>query len=477
MADLDKQRWERLRKWLSQKHGMDTDVLRVEPREIPGAGRGLVATETIPPSAMLFRVPASALMNVKTIPPLYPQIKTGKLSGIQLVSMHLLLHKPTGDNDSLCDAFGPYMSTLPRDFSSHPLSWFVRRQLGKEDPRTSYLLDHIPPGTWQSIIKLSERFWKDWEAVADIVKDNPSVLAGSSRPELRAMRSVETEGLLLDYIWAWLNVNTRCIFYRTRHKRSDPDNFTLCPVLDFANHGVGRTHIFPVIDSEAWGAPVPLAKAEPYAFFGTSEQSIAEGEELLLKYGSHSNSFLFTEYGFVNICSEGAVLNGDQSGEVDVQEIVEELLEKAGPVKVLIKRTLEDSRYWGEWTLDRSSTSAAPSWRLIAALRLICALERFSGEATIEQNMAVQSWKGVTNGIRNHISPENEAKWRSTLARMCEAICDRARENLAALSSVQTTQDGPTWLPWMQENVRALWREQSEVAKAVLSGVRAGEEF
>ncbi|KAI0646989.1 SET domain-containing protein [Trametes meyenii] len=477
MADLDKQRWERLLKWLSQKHGMDTDSLRVEPKEIPGAGRGLVATETIPPSAMLFKVPAAALMNVKTMSPLYPNIRPGKLSGIQLVSMHLLLHKPAGDNDSLDDAFGPYMSTLPRDFSSHPLSWFVRRQLGTEDPRTSYLLDHIPPGTWQSVIKLSERFWKDWEAVADVVKDSPSVLARSTRQELRAAKGIETERLLLDYLWAWLNVNTRCIFYRTRHRRSDPDNFTLCPILDFANHGVGRTQIFPVINSEAWGAPAPLAKAEPYAFFGSSDQTVAKGEELLLKYGSHSNNFLFTEYGFVNALSEGSVLNGDQSGEVDVQDLVEELLEKAGPAKDAIKKTLECSQYWGEWTLDRSSTSAAPSWRLIAALRLICALEGLSENATLGQDMAIQSWKDVTNGIRNQISPENETKWRGTLTRMCEVLRDRARENVVALGTVQSPQDGPGWLHWMQDNVRTLWREQSEVAKAVLAGLHAGEEF
>ena len=47
-------------------------------------------------------------------------------------------------------------------------------------------------------------------------------------------------------------VNTRCIFYRIQPNLSDPDNFTLCPILDFANHSHGKTYIFPVIDSEIW---------------------------------------------------------------------------------------------------------------------------------------------------------------------------------------------------------------------------------
>lgn len=37
MADLEKERWERLLKWLKQEHGMKTDALRIEARDVPGA--------------------------------------------------------------------------------------------------------------------------------------------------------------------------------------------------------------------------------------------------------------------------------------------------------------------------------------------------------------------------------------------------------------------------------------------------------
>ena len=105
-------------------------------------------------------------MNAATVLPLYPQIKEGQLSGTQLVSLHLILHKPSGDADSLDPIFGPYITTLPRDFSSHPLTWLVNRQRKKEDAWSRYLLDHVPPSAWQAISKLEKRFWKDWDAVA-----------------------------------------------------------------------------------------------------------------------------------------------------------------------------------------------------------------------------------------------------------------------------------------------------------------------
>lgn len=37
MADLEKQRWERLLKWLKEEHGMKTDALHIEARDVPGA--------------------------------------------------------------------------------------------------------------------------------------------------------------------------------------------------------------------------------------------------------------------------------------------------------------------------------------------------------------------------------------------------------------------------------------------------------
>ena len=141
-------------------------------------------------------------------------------------------------------------------------------------------------------------------------------------------------------------VNTRCIFYRIRANRADPDNFTLCPVLDFANHSNGGSCIFPVVDSGIWSV-VSKKPLKHFTFFGPSQEAIPEGQELFLQYGDHSNSFLFAEYGFVNEVPDGATKGGAYAGQVDVQELVEELFAEWGPVGIRMKSALQDEGYWG----------------------------------------------------------------------------------------------------------------------------------
>lgn len=47
--------------------------------------------------------------------------------------MHLFIWRPKADEDSADPFFGPYISMLPRDFSSHPLTWLVLSKLNKAD--------------------------------------------------------------------------------------------------------------------------------------------------------------------------------------------------------------------------------------------------------------------------------------------------------------------------------------------------------
>ncbi len=165
---------------------------------------------------------------------------------------------------------------------------------------------------------------------------------------------------LLRYVLAlppshvYFSVNTRCIFYRIRANRADPDNFTLCPVLDFANHSDGRTQIFPAIDSEVWGAVVKKP-SKYFVFSGPSQDAIARGQELYLQYGAHPNSFLFSEYGFVNGVPEGAIKDGAYAGQVDVQELVEALFAEQGSLGTRMKSALEDEGYW---------RYVSPGWRM-----------------------------------------------------------------------------------------------------------------
>jgi len=126
-------------------------------------------------------------MNVMTLKPFYPLQTVKTLTAIQLISMHLLIWRPDGDEDSKDPLFGPYISTLPRDFSSHPLTWIVcskhLRQgcTGGKDA----LLQSLPPGISSQLECLYSRFLNDWCKVHSFMVWL-SVSAGSSHSNLCA---------------------------------------------------------------------------------------------------------------------------------------------------------------------------------------------------------------------------------------------------------------------------------------------------
>ncbi|KAK0450842.1 hypothetical protein EV421DRAFT_2031830 [Armillaria borealis] len=272
--------WDRLLQWLSEK-GMEVckDKLPVERRKSIG-GCGLFALRPFSPSEVLFRVPATAMMNIKTLSPLFP---SKKLDAVQMVSLHLAMHR---ENPSMDPHFGPYISVLPRDFAFHPLTWMAEEN--------TQILSSVPPSAMRALDKMLQRFRSDFGKVSQQMKGISST----------------------DYLWAWLNVNTR----------SDRDNFTMCPVFDFANHSAHLPHMSPR-PSNADKLDVP-----PRQRFG---------EDM---YGAHSNRTLFVEYGFVLPISSEALVCGEVDGEVDVFDFMDSLLTNKGNH---LQELLDRENYWG----------------------------------------------------------------------------------------------------------------------------------
>lgn len=268
-------------------------------------------------------------------------------------------------------------------------------------------------------------------------------------------------------------VNTRCIYYRLKASKEDPDNFTLCPILDSANHTPNGPHMIPVpSEADIWDtAPVkPIGKG--FRFLSPADVSVQEGKEIFLAYGAHPNRTLFVEYGFVNK-SLGEVEITD--GEVDVQDVMESLIldHKSG---VFVKSILEDEGYWGDWTLYCSAGSAQPSWRLITALRLHHLV--VSENSTIHHS-AIQLWRDVIAGKREMISDGNELAWKESLITICDTIIAKAQARLDSLKSDSGSAEerGHGWLLWMRENIRTLWREELLVAAAVKQLTLSGDNF
>jgi hypothetical protein len=149
----------------------------VEPHETPTAGIGLFSRRAIPPSTPLFTIPARALLNSKSLAPHYPP----GLTAVQLIALHLTRYRALPIKDPL---FGPYISTLPREFDSHPLTCHVH------DPAVSRQL--LPPSIANALAHLHSRYLHDWHAVCVGQRDNLHLDRGD-------------EALQCDFLWAWLN--------------------------------------------------------------------------------------------------------------------------------------------------------------------------------------------------------------------------------------------------------------------------------
>ncbi|CAK5277701.1 unnamed protein product [Mycena citricolor] len=355
----------------------------------------------IPPSTPLFTIKASSLLNCRTLGPHYPP----GLSAAQLVSLHLCVYRRMSD-----PIFGLYLATLPCDFDTHPLTSYVENG---ESPS-------LPPSVSKSLLELNGRFVKDWDQIAWGQREQQTVLS-SKHP---IVDSESFEGTLKsDFLW----VNTRCVYHRLKKTRADPDNFTLCPILDFANHTVSGPTARPRLTEAERNDAAPIAKLGEALTLLSPTTPICAGEQMYLTYGPHSNRRLFVEYGFVIPCSPG-----DPRAEVDVDDLVEPLFNDEK------KRVLQDVEYWGDWILD---AGPAVSFRLITALRLL----------HCDTSSSVL-WHDTLTGARDIVSDDNEIAWKRTVLDVCTSILERAakRPNPIGVDSVDS-----------------LWLEEETVAQAI----------
>ena len=84
------------------------------------------------------------------------------LTATQLISLHLCLYRPVDSQDSSDPLFGPYISTLPNNFDSHPLSWFCCDERLEAEAQ---LLSLLPPSVMDSLQQLAGRFYADWQTI------------------------------------------------------------------------------------------------------------------------------------------------------------------------------------------------------------------------------------------------------------------------------------------------------------------------
>ena len=126
-------------------------------------------------------------MNIKTLAPMYS--KSGKrpaLSAVQLLTLHLFLHRPREAAELRDPSFGPYIAVLPMHFDSHPLAWLVKRRTGKSLSKLGEeLLAFLPPNVLIALDKLAQRSDDDFSAICSYLVRSSGTLM------LRASDSVD----------------------------------------------------------------------------------------------------------------------------------------------------------------------------------------------------------------------------------------------------------------------------------------------
>ncbi|GAA5881291.1 hypothetical protein JCM3774_000957 [Rhodotorula dairenensis] len=467
--------WTDLVEWLARfagGKGVEDSVRLIHNQ----AGRGLVARGDQRPGAVMISIPNAALLNLRTLRPLYPA-PFAVLNAPQWISLHIALQFRRHLRESATataaaaaerdtkgqrtprgaaiaqDKFWPFLASLPRAFPTMPLTWSLSAK-----PAATLQADFAIPDSDASLVALRaregegqtrdggeaekkqrrlqrdrrrRRYGELLDRVPAAARRKADEVEKRFATDWHAVRklwaehgnTVDGELTFFDFVLGWQNVNTRCIYFDVDGKREN--NLTLCPVIDMINHSPGRTtKPDPRVSSLTFCAPAP-ASPDPV---------LHDGDELAFQYGSHEDAFLLAEYGFV--VGEENVYNA-----VEVDRFVEALFEAQGDEGELKKGVLKDEGYWGDMTLQ-ATPPPSPSWRVLVSLRLLHhRLGHGSATKTTASSLsasALAPWYHVVSGATETLSPVNETKVRASWRALSDAVareaaagtrqCDELRE-------------------------------------------------
>lgn len=225
-----------------------------------------------------------------------------RFAGTLLLSYYL--YRYHNDKGNYWNSF---METLPteEDLETMPLTWNVEK------------VEELPPKVQELVKKQKEKLQKEMELV-------------------KTTLNVELDERL--FKWAWMCVNTRCIYMNIPGTPSHKEKVTLAPFADFINHTCDR-------DSSV------NLKIDGRGLTLTARQEYEAGQELYLSYGAHDNARLLIEYGFTV-----------PENPWDTVDISDYILPKLNDVQL---QCLEQEGYVGaNYTVNREG----PSFRTIIAL-------------------------------------------------------------------------------------------------------------
>lgn len=305
--------------------GVDDDAVSsefspsIQVQHVPGSGRGVFATSSIHVGTKIVTIPKRFLLNIQTIldhssretdptfQPFYDYLlqNYSTILAFQLVGIYLCV-------ESSRESFWtPFISFLPEllDFQECPL---VQSHSQLPGEYRQYL-DLLPISAQNLAQQVIDRFDHDFAAISALVDPYPLIsnLCGKDR-----------------FLWAWMCINSRCLYMEQPLAVTKDCNFTMAPFVDFLNH-----------------SPLDACRikitASGFNVFATTPYK--SGDQLLFCYGPHSNEFLLAEYGFV--------LPSNSYDSIDVSSSILDLLLPRQ------KHFLQALDYLGEYTICRDHYS------------------------------------------------------------------------------------------------------------------------
>lgn len=134
--------------------------------------------------------------------------------------------------------------------------------------------------------------------------------------------------VFFDFLLSWLEVNSRCVFFKVSKKKED--NLTLAPVIDMINHAFRETKPKQTqLNALTFSSP-------PH---GSEDPLLRKGDELCFSYGGHEDAMLLTEYGFT--------LDTNMFNSIELDAHIEDIFERKGQDGVVKRQILEEEGYWG----------------------------------------------------------------------------------------------------------------------------------
>ncbi|KAK6456019.1 uncharacterized protein RJT20DRAFT_127780 [Scheffersomyces xylosifermentans] len=319
---------------------------KIEVREFPDSGRGIGAKESIKRSEELLRIPPSFLINFNTVvchitkhnkniklkEPHYLNIYTPfnvqedkftkiyskfsmnellELTSFQLLSLYLTFENQRGKKSF----WQPFINMLPdsSDFDLNPLIWKVLEVKHHDE-----LLKMLPTTTQSHTDKVYKRFIGDYDLVKEVLSE-----------KLEDGDSVHSFLPLELFLWAWMCINSRCLYMTIPQGKTNADNFTMAPYVDFLNHSCNDQCSI---------------KIDVLGFHVQTTSSYTPGEQLFLSYGPHSNDFLLCEYGFI-------IPKDNKWNDLDISSFIIPLLRPRQ------EEFLKENDYYDNYTMTKDGLS------------------------------------------------------------------------------------------------------------------------